>query len=506
MKVVVRDSKSPSACQLVAVCRDSEGQVAKDRLDASSERVLEDLIEQGLFRGERGELSPALSFDKGGAKGKAAATTIFVGVGKLEQVDIATLRNLFGAIARRLGRLTAKEVGLRLDRGALPAVVDALDFEPSMQALSEGAILGGYRYVAQKSKPPKKKSPPTLVLAPGRLGAKKLASLRKVVREAADRCRGVELARDLANEPANQLYPQVLATRARAVARSTKLRCTVLGKADLETEKLGGILGVGQGSDRQPRLIVLEHRARRKSAKTVVLVGKAVTFDTGGISIKPSGGMEDMKFDMAGGAAVIGAMQVIEKISPAVHVVGLVPSAENHISGSALRPGDVIRSGAGKTVEVINTDAEGRLLLADAIWYARRYKPDAVIDIATLTGACVVALGADATGLFSNDDDLVERIEGVSRACGERVWHLPLFREHYEMVKSQVADLRNSSGRNAGASTAGAFLGHFAEGLTWAHLDIAGTGWTKKTSGERALGATGVGVRLLVDIAASFAD
>ncbi|HEU5311419.1 MAG TPA: M17 family metallopeptidase, partial [Candidatus Eisenbacteria bacterium] len=292
---------------------------------------------------------------------------------------------------------------------------------------------------------------------------------------------------------------------ARTVARAGGLRSTILGKRELARERMGAILGVSQGSDRPPCLIVLEYRPGgwRPSKGTVVLVGKAVTFDSGGLSIKPANRMEEMKYDMSGGAAVLGAMQAISILGAKRRVVGIIPATENVISGSAMRPGDIIRSAAGKTIEVINTDAEGRLILADALHYAKRYEPEYVLDFATLTGACRVALGNQVSGMVTNDRLLGKAVFEAGERCGERVWELPLYDEFVEATRSQVADIKNSTGRNAGAITAAAFLSHFVAGLRWCHLDIAGTAWAEKDSGLFTAGATGVGVRLAVEVVSS---
>ena len=266
---------------------------------------------------------------------------------------------------------------------------------------------------------------------------------------------------------------------------------------------MGGILAVGGGSARPPRLVVLEHRPGRKRPKppTVCLVGKGITFDSGGISIKPSQGMEEMKHDMCGAAAVIGAMRAVAELSLPLHVVGVIGAAENLPSGTAYRPGDVVETSAGKTIEIVNTDAEGRVVLSDALHYARTaFEPDAMIDLATLTGACMVALGPWASGLFGNDERLIERVRAAGEACGEKAWPMPLYDEHRKAVKSTIADVKNSAGRDAGASTAAAFLAHFVGSTPWVHLDIAGTGWTSTPHPYQIRGGTGVGVRLLVEM------
>ena len=270
---------------------------------------------------------------------------------------------------------------------------------------------------------------------------------------------------------------------------------------------MGALLSVAQGSAAPARFLILKYTpasgraGSRRKKKPIVLVGKAVTFDSGGISIKPARGMEDMKMDMAGGAAVIAAMGAIAKIRPSTPAIGLIPCAENMISGEATRPGDIVESRGGLTIEVINTDAEGRLILADALDYGRRYDPDLVVDLATLTGACVVALGDVVSGLFSNSSAAADRVRDASVTSGELVWELPLYMPYFDQIRSTYADIKNSGGRAAGAITAAALLAHFAEDFPWCHLDVAGTAWSNKEAGYTSRGATGFGVRLLVALA-----
>jgi leucyl aminopeptidase len=271
---------------------------------------------------------------------------------------------------------------------------------------------------------------------------------------------------------------------------------------ELRRRKMGGILAVGQGSANPPRLVILEHKpGGRATIPTLCLIGKGITFDSGGISLKPSPGMHDMKHDMSGAAAVLGAMRAIALLKLPLHVVGVVAAAENMPGPSAYRPGDIITTLAGKTIEITNTDAEGRVVLADALHYANAtYEPQAMIDLATLTGACVVALGPWATGLLGNHEGLIEAVRAAGERSGERTWHLPLFDAHKEAMKSNVADLKNAGGRNAGTSTAASFLSAFVGDRPWVHLDIAGTGWSDKPGPYQQRGATGVGVRLLIEL------
>jgi leucyl aminopeptidase len=294
--------------------------------------------------------------------------------------------------------------------------------------------------------------------------------------------------------PANLLPPRILAERAQEIAKRHDFPITVLDRAAIEKEGMGAIMAIAKGSAEEPRFIALEYKGG--TGAPVVLIGKGVTFDTGGISIKPAASMEDMKFDMSGAAAVLGVFEMLGRARPKLNVIGLIPSAENMPSGTAVKPGDVIKSHLGKTIEVINTDAEGRLLLVDALSWARRYKPEVVVDAATLTGAIVIALGASATGVMGNDDALVEELRLAGEKAGERAWPLPLWDEYRELNKSDAADVKNTGGRAAGSISAGWFLKEFAEGLRWAHLDIAGTAYTDRDDPAAVKGPTGVAVRL----------
>jgi leucyl aminopeptidase len=319
----------------------------------------------------------------------------------------------------------------------------------------------------------------------------------KVLAQAAVVAEATILARDLANAPGNEIYPETLAARATDSGKRHGFKVTVLGKPEIEKLGMGGVLGVSQGSVRPPRFIIMEHKKSAK--KTVVLVGKGVTFDTGGISIKPSANMAEMKMDMSGAAAVIGAMEAAARLDLPLHVIGLVPAVENMPSGSSLRPGDILRHYNGKTSEVDNTDAEGRLILADALGYASQFKPTAVIDLATLTGACVVALGHHATGMMGNDEKVMSVLKAAGETTYERVWQLPMFDEYEKLIKSDVADVKNVGGRWAGAITAGWFLKKFIGEYPWVHLDIAGTAMLEENGDYVQKGASGVGVRLLVE-------
>jgi leucyl aminopeptidase len=310
---------------------------------------------------------------------------------------------------------------------------------------------------------------------------------------------GQSLTRTLGMMPPNVCTPDFLADTAREIGGRHGMKVTVLGRADLEAEKMGSFLCVAQGTPEEPRLATLEHRKGKPGDKPIVLVGKGLCFDTGGISIKPAQGMEYMKFDMSGAGAVLGAMEAIGRLGLAVNVVGIIGATTNMPSGTAVKPGDVVRSQLGKYIEIINTDAEGRLVLADLLSYARRFEPAAVIDAATLTGAIVIALGHTATGVFGSDDALVQEVLAAGRRAGEPGWALPLWDDYRELIKSDVADIKNSGGRPAGSISAAMFLKEFTESYPWVHLDVAGTAYSESDLVTLPKGPTGIPIGTFVE-------
>jgi leucyl aminopeptidase len=354
-----------------------------------------------------------------------------------------------------------------------------------------GAGLAAYRFDACRSKREKSRLR-RISVAPeeGRTRLDGAVAEGEAVVEA------VSFARDLGNLPPNVANAVYLARAAQGLAGG-RITVRVHDRAAIRRMRMGAFAAVAQASDHEPRLIEMRYRGAGARAPEVALVGKGVTFDTGGISIKPAERMEEMKFDMCGGAAVLGTMRLLRKLKPKVNVFALVPATDNMPAGNAYRPGDIVTARNGRTIEIISTDAEGRLLLCDAIAYAAERKPACIVDLATLTGACVVALGDAAAGLFSNDDALRGEVEVAARRSGERVWPMPLYQRYTDMMKSPYADLKNAGGRHAGACTAAAFLKEFSDGVPWAHLDIAGTAWTDKDVDWNRVGATGYGVRLL---------
>ncbi len=424
------------------------------------------------------------------------------------RVQLVGLGPAAKASAETVRRAAARAASWATDHGAtslalwLPPV-RGLDAGEAFAAAAEGAVLGAYRFDRYKSGEPAR-APRRLLLASDRIAD--LTDARRRVKQGRIAAAGQVVARDLSNEPPNELPPAGLAREARRVARATGLRCTVLGPADLERLKMKALLAIGQGSAATPRLIVLEHRPKGAASKRkggpLCVVGKGITFDSGGLSIKPAAGMIEMKHDMSGAATVVGVMQAVAELNLPVHVVGIVAAAENMPSGTAARPGDVVRAMSGKTIEILNTDAEGRVVLADALHYANeKYAPEAMIDVATLTGAVMVALGPWATGVFgrAQDEALVEELREAGDVAGELMWPLPLLPEHTKVMQSKVADLKNTGGRDAGGSTAAAFLAEFAGETPWVHLDIAGSGMTSQSSAYHRGGGTGVGVRTLLE-------
>ncbi len=424
-----------------------------------------------------------------------AQRILLVGLGPRRQVGLAQLRKAAALAAGRLKTLKLANVNC-----ALPLINLQTPPLPSrVGAIAEGLQLASYRFDRYQTGDEAK--------ARGRIGKMSLLIDNPAEKSAAaaalgdslNLIRGVALARDLVNEPGNIKAPAYLARQARAIADETGMTCQVLDRKEMQDEAMHALLGVAQGSEREPCLIILQYAGAPPGEPPVALIGKGVVFDTGGISLKPAEKMDEMKMDMAGGAAVLGTLLAAALLKIPVNLVGIVPAVENMPSGSAIRPGDILTSMSGQTIEVLNTDAEGRMILADALTYVKRYEPRVTIDLATLTGACIIALGHHATAVLGNDDKLVNALLKAGKSSGERLWQLPLWDDYNEQIKSTVADIKNTGGRPAGTITAAAFLSKFADQATWAHLDIAGTAWQDKPQTYGPAGATGVGVRLLIE-------
>jgi leucyl aminopeptidase len=460
--------------------------------DRHTGRMVKEVLASGDFKGKL--YQTLLLYVKKGLKTKRL---LLVGLGKEKEFTIDKLRGASASAARQV-----RDMGLKsfvMPGSFVPS--RRIAFGEQVRAFVEGILLGLYKFDEYKS--PEKNSGKKQLRQVSILvnAGPELRQARKEVKRTEAVVRAVYMARDLVSRPGNSATPRFLANAARQAAKKSGLVCRVLDEKAAEKQGMGSFLSVSRGTDEPARFIVLEHKPRqKKAAATVVLVGKAITFDSGGISLKPAANMEEMKMDMSGGAAVLGALQAAAELKLPLHVVGLVPATENLPSGHALKPGDIVKSMSGKTIEIISTDAEGRLILADALHYAQRYKPSAIIDLATLTGACIIALGNDVSAVMGSDEHLVGRIKQAGAKTGEKVWQLPLWEEYGELIKSDIADLKNVGGRSAGTITAGFFLKEFAGDFPWAHLDIAGTAWAKKDQPCIPKGATGVGVRLLIEM------
>lgn len=422
--------------------------------------------------------------------GSAASTPriILAGLGPLAELSAERLRRVAATATKHAASVGCTHVAYMLPalRGMQPSAI--------AKAIAEGSVLSQYGYVKYKTSADEKFVNKITIVC----GADVQKTVKSAIAEVEAICAGVIEARDLANAPNNELYPESLAKRAVALGKQFGFKTTVLDKEKITELKMGGLLGVNRGSARPPVFIVMEYMHGPKSQKPIVLVGKGVTFDTGGISLKPAAGMSEMKADMHGAASVIGTMVAIAGLKLKRNVVALVPATDNMPSGTAMVPGDIITFMNGVTAEIDNTDAEGRLILADALCYADRYKPETVIDLATLTGAVVIALGNTTTGLMGTDTSTKKKLKAAADRTNEYVCELPLYEEYEELISSDVADVKNSGGRSAGSITAALFLKKFVS-YPWVHLDIAGTGIAPKASHYVPKGGTGVGVRLLTD-------
>ncbi len=461
---------------------------ATGAVDVALGGKISDLIARERFKGKMGEVAVLES------GGRLPATEVILsGLGKAADFTPERVWKAAATAAKK-----AQELGLRsLATVAHGAGVGGLEADVSAFGTAVGSLLGAYRYLEYKGEKPNRELAEIDLWERDRA---KVAVFGEAVRRAEIVAQAVALARDLVNRPPVAKTPEKLAEAALDLGRETGLEVEVLEPPALEALGMGGLLGVARGSAVPPRLIVLRHRGTG-GGKTLGLVGKGLTFDSGGISLKPADGMEEMKGDMAGGAAVLAAMGAVARLKLPGDFLGIIPATENMPGGGAQKPGDILRTMRGKTVEVINTDAEGRLILADALTYAAKLQAAAVVDLATLTGACVVALGHVASGLLGNDSSLLAAVEKAAGAAGERVWRLPLFDDYKEQLKSEVADLKNVGGRPAGTITAAWFLAEFVEELPWAHLDIAGTFFNAKPAAWAVAGGTGVGVLTLVELA-----
>jgi len=470
-----------NGCVVAGVYETRRLSAAAAALDRASKGYLSKVVRRGDMQGRLG--ATLLLHDAPGATGRI----LLVGLGRESEFREKQYREAVAAAVGALQRTGAEEASLHLTELA----VGRHDAQWRVAQAVTVAGAGGYRFTRMKSKGADE--PPALrrlALSVDRSAGKGAAA---GLEHGLAVTHGVALARNLGNLPPNVCTPTHLADAARELARRYRMKLTVLGREDMERIGMRTLLSVAQGSAQPPRFITLEYRGGPKNQKPVVLVGKGITFDTGGISLKPAAEMDEMKFDMCGAAAVLGTLKAAGEMRLPLNLVGAIPTTENMPGGRATRPGDIVTSLSGQTVEILNTDAEGRLILCDALTYVERFRPAAVIDIATLTGACVIALGHVATGLFANDEALAREVVAAGEDACDRVWRLPLWDDYQEQLKSNFADFANIGGRPAGAVTAACFLARFAKKYKWAHLDIAGTAW--KSGKDK--GATGRPVPLL---------
>ncbi len=428
----------------------------------------------------------------------AAPRVLLVGLGKRQKFNAEILRRAMGLATRKLRR-----AGLDHAAVQIRADLDGCPTPDAVRILVEAALLASYEFARFKVPDDNATELKSLTLCVP--AGTDLRAVRQIVARTQTIVEAANYAREIGNLPGNVVFPSVLADYARQLAREEGLKCTVLNKSALEKQGFGGLLAVGSGSSHEPQLIVLEYRGSPDpGAQPVALVGKALTFDSGGITLKHGDKMDEMKFDKCGGLAVLGALRAAAQLKLPLNILGVIAAAENLPSATSYRPGDVVTSYKGRekrgvTIEVLSTDAEGRIVLGDALAYARERKPQAIIDIATLTGACVIALGSFIAGLLGNNEQLQERIRDAADRTGERVWPLPLADDYRDRIKSDVADIKNTAGREGGTITAAAFLEKYVGDTPWAHIDIAGTAWTTEERHYYAKGATGFGVRLIVE-------
>ncbi len=455
-------------------------------IDQSLSGAVRALISGGDLKGKLNQV--AVLYPRGAIP---AQRVLMVGLGQAKDLTLDRVRQAAGTAAKKARDLGARSIATI----AIGAGGGGLEPQAAAQATVEGVGLALYEFHVHKSTPAEHGAIESVTLVEA--DASRLSAVQEGARVGRILADATNFTRDLVNQPSNHMTPRILAEEARDMARHNHLICDVLNIDQMAELGMGALMGVTRGSDEPPQFIILEHKP--DAGAPIILVGKGITFDTGGISLKPSENMGAMKADMAGAAAVIGAMQAVAQLDLPLHVVALAPACENMPSGRAYKPGDVLKAMNGKTIEIISTDAEGRLVLADALCYADRYKPAAVVDLATLTGSCVVALGENvAAGIFSNDEHLSTRLREAGDKAGEKIWPLPLYEEYKDKIKSEVADMKNSSGRQGGVGASAIFLQEFTS-YPWAHLDIAPVEADEKGGPYQPKGATGFGVRTLVE-------
>jgi leucyl aminopeptidase len=457
-------------------------------VDKALDGAISSLISRGGINGKFGEVNIVHTFGQ-----LPAGTVAIAGLGRRADFNVDRIRGVTGEFCRVLRKLNCHKIATILHGTG----IGGMEPEASAQAIAEGALLGLYSFTKYKRPEYENIKEMLLVVREEEIAPilERAIGKGKLIAEA------VNLARDMGNEPANYMTPDRMAQIAQEMAGKYDLEIKIFDREDMEATGMGALLGVAKGSNQPPKLIILSYRGDEGSEKTLGFLGKGITFDSGGISIKPSDGMADMKDDMAGAAAVMTTLVAIAQLKPKINVTAIIPAAENLPSGSALKPGDVLKAMNGKTIEVMSTDAEGRLILADALSYARELELSPLIDLATLTGACRVALGMLYSGLFGNDQDLIDKVLGAAQRTGEKMWYMPMPEEYKEQIKSEIADIKNTGNRYGGALTAALFLAEFVDDTPWVHIDMAGPRLSNKEGGYIVKGATGFGVRTLIELA-----
>ena len=470
---------------LCAFCfEDTNVAIGLSKLNKKIDQTISQSIKE--INGEKGKISIIHSH-----KEIPSERVLIAGLGKKNKFTSDVIRDVTGIITKKIHELKIKEFSIIIPNKT------PIDNNQIISSIVEGANLSLYEFDLFKKEKSNNKEPDLTLLTPDK-------NAQKIIKDSIIISDAVKFTRDVANLPPNECPPMKLGEIAKKIANENKMKCTVFSKNEIKSKGLGGVTAVGQGSKNEPKFIILEYRNGKNEQKPILLVGKAVTFDTGGISLKPGEKMDEMKFDKCGGCTVLGVMKAISELKLTVNVVAIIPSVENMPSGDAFRPGDIIKLFNGKTAEILNTDAEGRLILADGLSYGiKHYQPSSVMDFATLTGACIVALGTNVAAIISNNTKFASKIKAASTKTSEEVWELPINDDYMDMVKSKVADIKNlGMGRAAGTITAAAFLANSVGNVPWVHFDIAGTAWIQpstKSKSYNSHGATGFGVRLVVN-------
>lgn len=454
-------------------------------LDSHISEIIRDIPGCGKF----GETTVIHTLGAIGAK-----RILLLGLGKENEVTLDKVRALMAVAMRAARKLQSQTVAT-----AIHSISDKLEACQMAQAVVEGAVMGSYQFTYYKTSRNDSTDIKELLLIENQ--TVNIDTVTQGVQAGQIIAESVNYARDLVNHPAQYMTPTKMAWHAGEIAKQHGFELSVLEKEDMQQKGMGALLAVAQGSVEPPKLVVLKYQGDPVNQETIAFVGKGITFDSGGISIKPSAKMDEMKGDMAGGAAVLGAMKALGQLKPKVNIIALIPCTENMPSGAAFRPGDILTSMSGKTIEILSTDAEGRLILADAVTYAKQLGATKIIDLATLTGACVISLGTIYSGVLTNNREWCQTIIDAGQQIGEKLWELPNDDEYLEQIKSSIADLKNTGGRPGGTITAGLFIGQFAGKAPWVHIDIAGTADTDKDKGYNCKGGTGVGVRTLIQLA-----